>query len=87
MAFFYAINASETVDTLLSWTCRWTSLNMSQRPHFATLCKESQAGLYLSILLIPVEALVLALASWQLKLQKHTTAYARARKSSSPIIG
>lgn len=86
MTFFYAINASDTVDTLLSWSCRWGPLSMSERPQFSTLCKESWAGVYLSILLIPVEAAALALAGWQLKVERHTSAYSRARKSSSPVM-
>jgi len=84
--FFYAVNASNTSDTLLSWTCRWKSVGMMQKPHFGTLCKESWAGLYLSILLIPVEAAVFAFASWQRKIEKHANAYSQARKSSSPVM-
>ena len=86
MVFFYAVNASDTYDTLLSWTCRWKSVDMMQKPHFGTLCKESWAGLYLSILLIPVEAAVFAFAGWQMKLEKHANAYSQARKSSSPAL-
>jgi len=84
--FFYAVNTSDTYDTLLSWTCRWKEVGMAQKPHFGTLCKESWAGLYLSILLIPVEAAVFALAIWQVKVEKHTSAYSQARKSSSPVM-
>jgi hypothetical protein len=80
--FFYAVNASDTVDTFLSWTCRWKSVSMSQQPHWGMLCRESWAGLYLSILLIPVEAIALGLAGYQLKVERHTNAYARARKGS-----
>ena len=86
IVFFYAVNASNTSDTLLSWTCRWKTVGMMQKPHFGTLCKESWAGLYLSILLIPVEAAVFAFASWQKKIEKHADAYSQARKSSSPVM-
>jgi len=86
MVFFYAVNTSDTNDTLLSWTCRWKEVGMTQKPHFGTLCKESWAGLYLSILLIPVEAAVFALAGWQRKIEKHANAYSQARKSSSPVM-
>ncbi|EON98089.1 hypothetical protein UCRPA7_6361 [Phaeoacremonium minimum UCRPA7] len=82
MVFFYAVNASNTVDTLLSWTCRWHMVSMDLKPHFGTLCKESRAGVYLSILLIPIEAIALGLAGWELKVEKFTSAYARARKGS-----
>lgn len=87
MIFFYAVNASDSVDSLLSWTCRWNMLDMTQRPNFGTLCRESWTGVYLSVLLIPVEAAVLAVAGWQLKAERHATAYSRARKSNSPIMG
>lgn len=86
MAYFYAVNASETSDTLLSWTCRWRAVPMVQRPHFETLCKESWAGVYLSVLLIPVEAIVLAVAGWQVKLERHAAAYVSARKEG-PMMG
>lgn len=87
MVFFYAVNGSTTTDSLLSWTCRWTAVPMSSRPHFATLCSESWAAVYLSVLLIPIEAGVLAAAGWQVKIERHATAYADARKQASPVIG
>jgi len=82
IVFFYAVNASNTVDTLLSWTCRWTAVSMSQKPHFGTLCRESRAGVILAILLIPIELAALVLAGWQMKVERHTTAYNQARKGS-----
>ncbi|TLS27581.1 hypothetical protein PpBr36_05182 [Pyricularia pennisetigena] len=84
MIFFYAVNASDSEDTLLSWTCRWKTLSMVQNPHFGTLCKESWAGLYLSILLIPVEVAVLAVAAYQAKLEKYASAYTYARDTPTP---
>lgn len=85
VVYFYVVNASTTEDTLLSWTCRWKDVSMSQQPHFTTLCKESWAGLYLAILLIPVESIIFCVAAWQLKVERHMSAYARARKGS-PVI-
>ncbi|KAL2024414.1 hypothetical protein VTK56DRAFT_8225 [Thermocarpiscus australiensis] len=82
--FFYAVNASETVDTFLSWTCRWRDIPMGQQPHWGTLCRQSYAGLYLAILLIPVEVIILGLAAFQLKLERYTERYAGARKSPVP---
>jgi hypothetical protein len=79
MAYFYAINASNDDDTLLSWSCRWTDVGMNQAPYFGTLCRQSWAGVYLSVLLIPVEALVLGTAGWMLKLEKQSAAAAAAR--------
>ncbi|KAK4194732.1 hypothetical protein QBC40DRAFT_353066 [Triangularia verruculosa] len=65
VVFFYAVNASDTVDTFTSWTCRWQEIPMGQQPDWGTLCRQSYAGLYLAILLIPVEAAGLGLAVWQ----------------------
>jgi hypothetical protein len=87
IVFFYVINASDSVDSLLSWSCRWQSLSMQQTPHWGTLCQQSYAGLYLSIVLIPVEAAVLALAGWEMKVERHVSAYSQARGKRSPIGG
>ncbi|KAF3770075.1 hypothetical protein M406DRAFT_354244 [Cryphonectria parasitica EP155] len=80
--FFYAINASTTVDSLLSWTCRWTSVSMSSAPYFGTLCHASWASVVLAVVLVPLEALALCAAGWQLKTERHTMNYASARKGS-----
>lgn len=82
MAFFYTINASTGVDTLISWTCRWQAIPMSQAPHFGTLCGQSWAGVYLAVILVPLEAVALCVAGWQVKSEKHAAAYSRARKGS-----
>ncbi|ROV94703.1 hypothetical protein VSDG_06141 [Cytospora chrysosperma] len=82
MVFFYAINASTTVDTLISWTCRWQAVPMSQAPNFGTLCGQSWASVYLAVILIPLEAIALLVAGWQVKAEKHAAAYSRARKGS-----
>lgn len=79
---FYAINASETTDSLLSWTCRWRSVHMGQAPYFGTLCGQSWASVYLAVILVPLEAMALCAAGWQLKVDKHVAAYAHARKGS-----
>lgn len=88
MSLFYSVNTSQTAETVLSWSCRWRDVSMSERPHFASLCKESWAGVYLAVLLVPVEAAVLAVAGWQLKVESHATAYASARTKStgSPVV-
>lgn len=89
MSFFYSINASRTVDTLQSWSCRWSEVTMLTRPHFGTLCKQSKAGLYLSVLLIPVEAIILGAGAYQMILERNTSRTSRAaqerRKSGSPV--
>lgn len=82
MVFFYTINASMVTDSLLSWTCRWKAVSMTESPHFSTLCSQSWASVYLAVILVPVEAAALCVAGWQFKLEKHTSAYAHARKGS-----
>jgi len=54
---------------------------MWQQPHWDTLCKQSEAGVYLSILLIPVEAVALGLAGFQMRAERYVNAYTSARKS------
>ncbi|WYZ40495.1 hypothetical protein EsH8_IV_000836 [Colletotrichum jinshuiense] len=89
MSFFYSINASTTVDTLQSWSCRWSEVAMMSRPHFGTLCKQSRAGLYLSILLVPIEAIVLGAGAYQMVLERNVSRISRVveaqRKSGSPV--
>lgn len=89
MSFFYSINASITVDTLQSWSCRWSDVLMMTRPHFGTLCKQSKAGLYLSILLIPIEAIIVGMGGYQMMLEwnisKSNRVVLEQRKSGSPV--
>ncbi|KAF9871665.1 hypothetical protein CkaCkLH20_10863 [Colletotrichum karsti] len=89
MSFFYSINASTTVDTLQSWSCRWSDVVMMTRPHFGTLCKQSKAGLYLSILLVPIEAIVLGAGAYQTILERNISRASGvvqgSRKSGSPV--
>lgn len=84
VVFYYVVNASEVADTFLSWTCRWKDVPMSQAPHWGTLCQQSHAGLYLAILLIPVEVVALGLAAFQMKTEKYTDRYLGARKT--PVL-
>ncbi|KAK0661258.1 hypothetical protein QBC41DRAFT_383031 [Cercophora samala] len=79
--FFYAANSSDTVDTFASWTCRWRDIPMGQQPHWGTLCRQSYAGLYLAVLLIPVEVVGLGLAVWEKKVGGYVEGYQGARKS------
>lgn len=85
MAYFYTVNTSITDDTLQSWSCRWSNVLMVTRPHFGTLCKESQAGLYLSVLLIPIEGITLAVAGYQAFVERGINTMAHGRKSVSPV--
>ncbi|ORY69913.1 uncharacterized protein BCR38DRAFT_420398 [Pseudomassariella vexata] len=86
MIFFYAINASTTVDNLQSWSCRWESIGMTMKPHFGTLCRESKTALYLGIILIPLEAVILSTAGYQLILERKASGVAQFRKRSSPAL-
>lgn len=36
---------------------------MASEPHFKTICHESETGLYLSIILLPLQVIVVALAA------------------------
>lgn len=80
--FFYAVNASDTADTLLSWTCRFSAVSMTTEPHFGTLCHASWASVVLAVVLVPLEAVALCVAGWQLKTEKHVLKYSSARKGS-----
>ncbi|KAM5345503.1 hypothetical protein ACJ41O_011365 [Fusarium nematophilum] len=88
MSFFYAVNASTTDDSLQSWTCRWKDVAMTTQPHFGTLCKTSQAGVALSVLLVPLEAIILGLAAYQFSLERQLDMATRGpgRKAGSPAM-
>ncbi|KAH8668323.1 hypothetical protein BX600DRAFT_510428 [Xylariales sp. PMI_506] len=90
MIFFYAINASTTVDTLQSWSCQWSGVGMTMKPYFGTLCRESKTALYLAIILVPVEAVTLSVASYQLILERKKghaggAVVSRSPKRASPV--
>lgn len=74
------MGADEGRDTLESWSCRWQDVFMTARPHFGTLCKQSRAGAYLSVLLIPVEVLALGVAGWQGVLERKVEFVPRQEK-------
>ncbi|KAI1344299.1 hypothetical protein F5Y15DRAFT_366108 [Xylariaceae sp. FL0016] len=86
MILFYAVNASTTDDTLQSWTCQWEFTDMSTKPHFGTLCKESKTALYLSVVLVPVELAVLTLAGYQMSMERKAGKLSPSRKTSSPAL-
>ncbi|KAK3898334.1 hypothetical protein C8A05DRAFT_47310 [Staphylotrichum tortipilum] len=84
VVFYYAANASDVADTFLSWTCRWRDVPMAQSPHWDTLCQQGHAGLYLAILLVPVEVVALGLGAAVVKVEGYTERYLGARKT--PVI-
>jgi len=63
-SFFYGVNASNTVNSLKSWSCQWSDISMNVQPHWGQLCKESKAALYLMVMIIPVEVIVLSTAAF-----------------------
>ncbi|KUJ12793.1 uncharacterized protein LY89DRAFT_193282 [Mollisia scopiformis] len=58
-SFFYGVNTSSSTFSLQSWTCQWSDIDMDVKPHWGTLCKESKVALYLSVMMIPLQVLVL----------------------------
>ncbi|KAI1164225.1 hypothetical protein F5B18DRAFT_650937 [Nemania serpens] len=86
IAFFYAVNASTTVDTLQSWSCQWSYTNMTVAPYFGTLCRQSEAGLYLSVILVPVEFVAVMVAGAQMGLERKAKTFVLPPKPSSPAL-
>jgi hypothetical protein len=83
--WFYSVNGSDSVDTLLSWSCRWEGLSMTQKPNWAKLCRESHVSLYLSILLIPVEVITLVVVGFRRATERDISALSRTRKGSPTL--
>lgn len=46
---------------------------MMAQPHFGTLCTQSRVGMALSILLVPLEALIVGIAGYQVMLQRQVS--------------
>lgn len=89
MGFFYTMNASTTVDTMQSWTCRWKNVAMLTEPHFDTMCTQNQAAMGLAILLVPLEIIVLAAAGYQVGLERKLEGVSHQqhqRKGASPAF-
>ncbi|OTB00103.1 hypothetical protein M426DRAFT_324515 [Hypoxylon sp. CI-4A] len=85
MIFFYAVNTSNTDDTLQSWSCHWKQASMTAKPHFGTLCNESRTALYLSVALVPVELIVFTVAGFQSILERNSARVMPSPKSGSPV--
>ncbi|KAL3419424.1 hypothetical protein PVAG01_09645 [Phlyctema vagabunda] len=69
-ALCYSINDSSRTFSLQAWSCQWSALDMSVDPHFGILCKESRAALYLTVMMIPLQCLVLVMAGVDLLAEK-----------------
>jgi hypothetical protein len=87
MAHFYAVDSSSSVDTLMSWSCRWRHVPMIQEPHFGPLCQQSKAGLVLVVVLVPLQLVVVAMAAHQVVLDKRLaqkTVFLTLRRTDTP---
>lgn len=87
IALSYGVNSSDSVDTLMSWSCRWRHVSMTQAPYFNTLCGQSQAGLGLMIVLVPLSLVAFGLAAYPKVLDKkqgNKTAFMPSEKPSTP---
>lgn len=89
MALFFGADSSDATDTIQSWTCRWREVAMMSQPYFGTLCKQSKAGVALAIFLVPLQALIMGVAVFQLVVQKKLdgmVAERQERKQHSPAL-
>lgn len=57
---------------------------MDVKPHWNSLCKESKAALYLTVMIIPLQVFVLGTAAWGALAQKKQTV-AHERKGSPAL--
>jgi len=80
-SFFYAVNSSDTVDSLQSWSCRWAGVQMDSEPHFGKLCDESQASLYMTIVMIPLEVMILGLGAMTIFAERKAAAMHHGKNS------
>ncbi|SPO01052.1 uncharacterized protein DNG_03799 [Cephalotrichum gorgonifer] len=85
ISFFYAVNTSVSVDTIQSWSCQWRRVAMTSSPNFGSVCQQSQAALNLSTVLVPLQAIVVGAAAWQVGLGKVVNrAGVQERRSPTP---
>ncbi|PQE02907.1 hypothetical protein CJF31_00002712 [Rutstroemia sp. NJR-2017a BVV2] len=81
-SLFYNLNASNATWSLKSWSCQWSNINTTSAPHWNTLCQESKAGIYLGIMIIPLEVYVCGLSAWIMYKEKRTVGQGWERKGS-----
>jgi len=86
ISFFYGVNASNTTHSLQSWSCQWSAIDMNMKPHFGTLCKESKAGLYLMVMMIPLEVLVLSIVAFGAVTEKKQRRVGVPERKGSPAL-
>jgi len=83
-SFFYGVNASDTVNSLKSWSCQWESIDMTIKPHWSTLCKESKVGLYLTVMMIPLGFVILGVSTMTVFAAKKMSA--STERKGSPAL-
>ncbi|KFZ02333.1 hypothetical protein V500_00329 [Pseudogymnoascus sp. VKM F-4518 (FW-2643)] len=83
-SFFYGINASDVTATIQSWSCHWSDVAMASEPDFHRICKQAEAGLYLTIMMIPLFALIGAVGIMAVVHDKKVSLMA-ARKGSPAL--
>ncbi|OBT85027.1 hypothetical protein VE02_04962 [Pseudogymnoascus sp. 03VT05] len=83
-SFFYGINASDVTATIQSWSCHWSDVAMTSEPDFHRICKQAEAGLYLTIMMIPLFALIGAVGIMAVVQDKKVNLMA-ARKESPAL--
>lgn len=57
-SFFYGINRSSVTATIQSWSCHWSDVQMTSEPNFHRMCRQAEAGLYLTVIMIPLFAII-----------------------------
>jgi len=85
-SFFYGVNASNTTSTIKSWTCQWSSVSMTSKPHWGSLCLESKAALYLTVMIIPLEVFVLGTVTWAFVAEKKQQPTVVHERKGSPTM-
>ncbi|KAH6681797.1 hypothetical protein B0J14DRAFT_577184 [Halenospora varia] len=82
ISFFYGVNSSNTVSTIQSWSCQWSSIDMQVKPHWGALCKESKTALYLMVMMIPLQVIILGAAAFGAFATKKQQPVTHERKGS-----
>jgi len=83
-SFFYGVNNSDTNFSLHGWSCQWSSVDMVVQPKWRSLCKESRTALYLTVMMIPLQAIVLGMSVVESSLHKKKTTVVEHERKDSP---
>lgn len=85
-SFFYGVNTSNTNFSLHGWSCQWSSVDMDIQPKWNSLCRESKAALYLTVMMIPLQVIVLSMVVVESSLHKKTTRVVEHERKDSPAL-